>query len=139
MKKLGIVVVSTLSVLTLTVQAAIAQTADATSPPTTQNPQTAPDNTRSNQEDPSNTNQTADQQANNSTDLDIAKRIRRSIMDDKTLSTYGHNVKIVAVSGAVTLNGVVRNDDEKAAIAAKAASVVGRDRVVNDLKVAPSK
>lgn len=133
------VVASALSALTLTAQAAIAQTAVATSPPTTQNAQTAPDNTKSNKEDPSNTNQTADQQANNSTDLDIAKRIRRSVMDDKTLSTYGHNVKIVSVSGTVTLDGVVRNDDEKAAIAAKAASVVGRDRVINALKVAPSK
>ncbi len=139
MKTPDILVAAALSALTLTVQAAIAQTAVGTSPTTTENTQTAPDNTKSNKVDPSNRNQTADQQANNSTDLDIAKRIRRSVMDDKTLSTYGHNVKIVSASGTVTLNGVVRNDDEKAAIAAKAASVVGRDRVINDLKVAPSK
>jgi hypothetical protein len=138
MKNTSILVVSTLSALTLTVQAASAQTA-AASPPTTRNSQTAPDNTKSNKEDPSNTNQTADQQPNNSTDIDIAKRVRRSVMDDKALSTYGHNVKIVAASGTVTLNGVVRNDGEKAAIAAKAASVVGKDHVVNDLKVAASK
>lgn len=139
MKNPGISVGSALAALALTVQAATAQTAVATSPPTAQNTQTAPDNTRSNKEDASNRNRTADQQANNSTDLDIAKRIRRSVMDDKTLSTYGHNVKIVSAGGTVTLNGVVRNNDEKAAIAAKAASVVGRDRVIDELKVAPSK
>jgi hypothetical protein len=139
MKELGRLVVSTLSALTLTVQAATAQTGADTSPSTSRNPSTAPDNTKSNRQNPPNTDQTADQQTNNSTDLDVAKRIRRSVTEDKNLSTYGHNVKIVAVSGHVTLNGVVRSDDEKAAIAAKAASVVGKEHVVNDLKVAPSK
>jgi hypothetical protein len=33
-------------------------------------------------------------------------------MADKSLSTYGHNVKIVAVKGQVTLNGAVRSDVE---------------------------
>jgi hypothetical protein len=36
---------------------------------------------------------TADQQKNNNADRDMAKRIRQSIVEDKTLSTYGHNVE----------------------------------------------
>jgi len=99
----------------------------------------APDNTKSNREDPSNMNQTADRQPNNTTDMDVTRRIRSSVIADKNLSTYGHNVKIVTANGTVTLNGVVRSDDEKAEIGSKAASVVGKDHVVNELKVTEAK
>jgi hyperosmotically inducible periplasmic protein len=58
-------------------------------------------------------------------------------MADKALSTYAHNVKIVTVSGTVTLNGVVRDDREKDEIVAKAQAVASS--VVNDLTVAPPK
>jgi len=97
-----------------------------------------PDNTKSNK-DPSNRNQTADKQLNNSTDLDFTRRIRRDVTADKNLSAYGHNVKIVSANGTVTLNGVVPTDAEKAEIGMKAASVVGKDHVVNEIKVAPAK
>jgi hyperosmotically inducible protein len=96
----------------------------------------APDNTKSNKQ-ASNRSQTADRQTNNATDLELAKRIRTEVMADKTLSTYAHNVKIVAVDGTVTLNGVVRSADEKARIGETSASVAGAEHVVNDLKVAP--
>ncbi len=98
----------------------------------------APDNTKSNKQNPSNMNQTADNQTNNSADMDITRRIRRSVTSDQNLSTYGHNVKIVSANGTVTLNGVVRTDAEKAEIGMKAASVVGKDHVANEIKVAPA-
>jgi hyperosmotically inducible periplasmic protein len=97
------------------------------------------DNTESNRQDPTNRDQTADKQLNNSTDLDFTRRIRRDVTADKNLSIYGHNVKIVSANGTVTLNGVVRTDAEKAEIGMKAASVVGKDHVVNEIKVAPAK
>jgi hyperosmotically inducible periplasmic protein len=97
----------------------------------------APDNTKSNKQDVSNRSQTADRQTNNATDVELVRRIRKEVMADKTLSTYAHNVKIVAVDGTVTLNGVVRSADEKARIGETSASVAGADHVVNDLKVAP--
>ena len=97
------------------------------------------DNTKSNARDSSNKVATADQQTNDSSDLQITKQIRRSLLDDKSLSTYAHNAKIVTVNGTVTLNGVVRSDDEKEAIAGKASQVVGSGRVINDLKVEPKK
>jgi hyperosmotically inducible periplasmic protein len=95
------------------------------------------DNTKSNKLDPSNTAATADAQKDNAGDRTITQRIRKSLVTDKSLSTYAHNVKIVSVNGTVTLNGVVRSDDEKSAIEAKAVSVAGPGHVVNDLKVAP--
>jgi osmotically-inducible protein OsmY len=95
------------------------------------------DNTKSNKLDPSNTAATADAQKDNAGDRTITQRIRKSLVTDKSLSTYAHNVKIVSVNGTVTLNGVVRSEDEKNAIEAKAVSVAGQGHVVNDLKVAP--
>jgi hyperosmotically inducible protein len=99
----------------------------------------APDNTRSNKTDSSNRNVSADKQSNSATDLDLAKRIRQSVMADTSLSTYAHNVKIVAVDGTVTLNGVVTSADEKMQIGKKAAAIAGQQHVVDELKVAPTK
>jgi len=128
-------------VLLLGGQLAVAQTSptDAGSAMQSANKTAAPDNTKSNREDPSNMNQTADRQPNNTTDMDVTRRIRSSVIADKNLSTYGHNVKIVTANGTVTLNGVVRSDDEKTEIGSKAASVVGKDHVVNELKVTEAK
>jgi hyperosmotically inducible periplasmic protein len=99
----------------------------------------APDNAKSNKVDASNTTGTADAQSNSAMDIDLTKRIRQSVMGDKSLSTYAHNIKIVTVNGSVTLNGVVRSTDEKSAVEMMAANIAGRDRVTSDLKVAPSK
>jgi hyperosmotically inducible protein len=99
----------------------------------------APDNTNSNKVDPSNSAATADAQTNKSSDIDLTKRIRKSVIADKALSTYAHNIKIVSVDGRVTLNGVVRSEQEKSALEMKAAAIAGKDNVINDLKVAPNK
>src|SRR5437763_150777 len=99
----------------------------------------APDNTGRNKEDASNRATTADMQKNDAADLELVKRIRSSVIADKNLSTYGHNVKIVAANGTVTLNGVVRSADEKSQVGAKAAAIAGQEHVVNDLKVQPQK
>jgi hyperosmotically inducible protein len=101
--------------------------------------QVAADNTKSNKVDPSNHTAVADRQQNDATDLELTKRIRQSVMEDKGLSTYAHNVKIVAVNGTVTLNGVVNSVDEKRQIGQKAMAIAGAGRVVDELKVTPSK
>jgi len=98
-----------------------------------------PDNTKTNKRDREKTSPTADRQKMNATDRDLAKRIRASIMDDKQLSTYAHNVKIVAQDGKVTLKGPVRSEEEKSAIEAKATDVAGAGNVINQLEVAPPK
>jgi hyperosmotically inducible protein len=97
------------------------------------------DNTKTNRDYSSNTAVTADAQKEDTMDRTITQNIRKSVVADKSLSTYAHNVKIVTVNGTVTLNGVVRSDQEKTSVAEKAASVVGQARVVNDLKVTPPK
>ena len=101
-------------------------------------PQTPPDNTKVNQRDKDKTEPTADQQKENQSDRDIAQQIRKSVMKDKSLSTYAHNVKIIAQNGMVTLKGPVTSDDEKKSIETKAAAVVGQDKVTNELEVKPT-
>src|SRR5487761_71739 len=93
--------------------------------------QTLPDNTKKNQ----NAGVTASQQKNNSSDMRITRRIRRLIMNDKNLSTYAHNVKIITRNGHVTLRGPVDSLKEKEVIAAKAAEVAGRGHVSDDIRV----
>ena len=95
----------------------------------------APDNTRQNKVDPIDKTASADAQMNNKTDLALTKQIRMSVMADKSLSSYAHNVKIVAVNGNVTLNGVVHTQEEKDAVEAKAQAAVKNGSVVNNLKV----
>ena len=59
-------------------------------------------------------------------------------MKDKALSTYAHNVKVIAQDGQVTLKGPVRSDDEKRAVEAKATEVAGAGHVTNEMSVAPA-
>jgi osmotically-inducible protein OsmY len=95
-----------------------------------------PDNTKVNRQDRDANQPTADQQKNNTSDLDLTKNIRRSIVEDKSLSTDAHNVKIISQNGTVTLKGPVKSEAEKSAIVSKAVSVAGgADKVVNQMSV----
>jgi len=78
---------------------------------------------------------TADQQKMNPADEELTRRIRRSVMDDETLSMYAHNVKIISRDGVVTLKGAVRTEKEKETVAAKARAIAGSDRVSDELTV----
>jgi hyperosmotically inducible protein len=98
---------------------------------------TQPDNTKVNQRDRNANEPTADQQKSNRSDRDITQQVRKAIMEDKSLSTYAHNVKIITQNGMVTLKGPVRSEDEKKAIEAKAAEVAGGDKVTNEMDIKP--
>ena len=111
--------------------------ASAQEPSTQQAAPPAPDNTKVNERDRSPNEPTADQQKDNRSDRDITQQIRQSIMKDKSLSTYAHNVKIVTQNGQVTLKGPVRSEDEKNAIEAKAAQVAGDGKVTSELNIKP--
>ena len=115
--------------LTLVQTVAKAQDSSAESP--------AADNTKVNQRDKNKSEPTADQQKENRPDRELARQIRRSLVQDKSLSTYAHNVKIIAQNGMVTLKGPVRSDEEKTAVEAKAAEVAGADKVTSQLEVKP--
>jgi hyperosmotically inducible protein len=95
-----------------------------------------PDNTKVNKRDRSADAVTADQQKMNAADQALTKKIRRSIMADKSLSTYAHNVKIISQNGTVTLKGPVKSDDEKKVVMAKAVAVAGSaDKVTDEISV----
>ncbi len=93
----------------------------------------APDNSKTNQQDRGSA--TADQQGENQGDRDLARKIRKSIMDDKNLSTYARNVKVIVRNGTVMLKGPVRTDDEKSAIEAKAVEIAGAANVKSEITV----
>ena len=104
-----------------------------------QTPQTPPDNTKVNTRDRAKGAVTADQQKENAGDRELTQKIRKSLMADKSLSTYAHNVKVVAQGGQVTLKGPVRTEDEKRNVEAKAVEVAGTGHVVNEISIAPAK
>jgi hyperosmotically inducible protein len=95
------------------------------------------DNSKVNQRDRNANEPTADQQKSNRSDQDTTQQIRKAIMEDKSLSTYAHNVKVITQNGMVTLKGPVRSDEEKRAIEAKAAEIAGGDKVTNEMDVKP--
>jgi hyperosmotically inducible protein len=93
---------------------------------------TSPDNSANNKAQVT----TADQQSEVTSDRILTQTIRKSIIADKSLSTYAHNVKIVTRDGAVTLKGPVHTDEEKQNIGAIAAQAAGgMDKVTNQLTV----
>ena len=98
-----------------------------------------PDNTKKNERDRATGAVTADQQKGNPSDRELARKIRKSVYDDKTLSTYAHNVKIIVRDGAVTLRGPVRSEAEKDDIGKKAVAVAGAAKVTNEIEIAPEK
>ena len=57
--------------------------------------------------------------------------------NDKSLSTYAHNVKVITQNGQVTLKGPVRSDEEKRAIEAKAIAIAGENKVTSELDIKP--
>jgi hyperosmotically inducible periplasmic protein len=98
--------------------------------------QTPADNTKINQRDRDKTEPTADQQKENKSDRELAREVRRTLVTDKSLSPYAHNVKVIAQNGFITLKGPVRSNQEKQAVEAKAAEAAGgADRVKSEIEV----
>ena len=62
--------------------------------------------------------ETADQQSEATSDR-MLTRIRQALIADKSLSTFGHNVKIITKDGSVTLKGPVQSQEEKQSIASR--------------------
>lgn len=98
--------------------------------------QPSADNTQVNQRDRNQGQATADQQKDNAHDRELARQIRSALVKDKSLSTYAHNVKIVAQGRQVTLKGPVRSVEEKRAVETKALEVAGEGNVVSQLEIA---
>ncbi len=78
---------------------------------------------------------TADDQAMNASDMEITRKIRQQIMQNKTMSLGAQNVKIISQSGKVTLKGQVATPEEKTLVGELAENVVGAPNVVNDTTI----
>jgi hyperosmotically inducible periplasmic protein len=100
---------------------------------------TPPDNTKVNKRDQDQSRPTAGQQKENPPDREITRQIRRSITQDKDLSTYARNVKIITQNGNVTLRGPVRSEEEKKTIEAKANEVAGAGHVKSEIQITTAK
>jgi hyperosmotically inducible protein len=98
---------------------------------------TRADNTGINDRDRNERQRTADNADVDKSDVEIMADIRKRVVDDDSLSTNGHNVKIIAEDGRVILKGPVDSATEKARIEDLANEVVGRKNVVNQIEVAP--
>lgn len=95
------------------------------------------DNTGINKRDTSPKKLTADQQSQTKEDREITQKIRQAVVDDKSLSTYAHNVKIITVDGMVTLKGPVRSEEEKRTIEEKAGQIAGKHKIKSEIEIAP--
>ena len=76
-----------------------------------------------------------DQSKGSEEDVELTRRIRQSLMADKTLSMNAHNIKIVTLHGKATLRGPVETHDERRRILNMATLVVGLNNVINLLEV----
>lgn len=102
-------------------------------------PKPKADDSRVNQRDQKQGEATAGQQKRTAGDRDLAAKIRRSLMADKSLSLYAHNVKIISQNGIVTLKGPVRTDLELQTILANTVEITGNlNKIVNEMAVAPT-
>lgn len=99
-------------------------------------PGTVPaDNTGKNARDTDRSITPLDQSKGTKADVEITRKIRDQITSTDGISTNGKNVKIITLSGVVTLRGPVESQSEKDAIAKVAMQTAGVTRVDNALEV----
>jgi osmotically-inducible protein OsmY len=93
------------------------------------------DNTGRNARDAEGNTLTPMDQGESEADRTITQQIRKSVVDNDSLSTNAKNVKIITQNGVVTLRGPVKSPEEKAAIANAAQKAAGVKRVDNQLEI----
>ena len=75
-------------------------------------------------------------QANDQDAIEVTAGIRRAVLDDSSLSTSAHNIKIVTNGNVVTLRGPVASADEKQRIESLAVKAATGKQVRNELSIA---
>lgn len=68
-------------------------------------------------------------------DRDMTAKIRKSIMDDTSLSAAAHSVRVRTKSGKVTLSGTVNSEQEKETVVSKAKEIAGEANVTDNITV----
>ncbi|MFZ6656451.1 BON domain-containing protein [Undibacterium sp. TJN19] len=93
------------------------------------------DNTAINHRDKYAANKTPEDQFNSPEDRNLLAAVRRSVIDDKSLSMMAHNIKIMVDAGKVTLRGPVKTADEKLKVEKIVQAVKGVSSINNSLDV----
>ena len=114
----------------LTVAAVSAQTVDSA----TQHE--AADNTKANASDRNTDAKTPLDQSNDQDAIETSAGIRRAVLEDSSLSTSAHNIKIVTNGNVVTLRGPVASADEKKRVESLAVKAATGKQVRNELSIA---
>lgn len=95
------------------------------------------DNTAQNVGDDRSEARTPMDQSNSEQALAVTSEIRRTIVNDDSLSTYARNIKIITdETGAVTLRGPVRTAYERKKIEDLTKQIAGVARVQSEITVA---
>ena len=68
-------------------------------------------------------------------DSQMAAKVRQALMDDQTVGTTAHNVRVTSHNGTVTLKGKVNSEEEKEAIVSKAHQVAGDSNIKDEITV----
>jgi len=97
------------------------------------------DNTDRNKQDQDGKTKTPMDQSNAPEDIKLVAKIRKMVVDDKSLSATAKNCKIITNSGRVTLRGPVNTAEEKSIVEAHAVMSAGKDKVESHLEVKASK
>jgi hyperosmotically inducible protein len=113
----------------LTITAVNAQTPDSAT-------QHKADNTKANAADRNTDAKTPTDQSNDRDSIDVTAGIRRAVLDDKSLSTSAHNIKIVTEGDVVTLRGPVASADERKRVEALATQAAAGKQVRNETSIA---
>ena len=93
-------------------------------------------NTKANKTDRNTDAKTPTDQANDQEAIDVTASIRRAVLDDRSLSTSAHNIKIITDGDVVTLRGAVASPDEKKRIESLAVKSAAGKQVRNEISIA---
>lgn len=93
-------------------------------------------NTKANAADRNTDAKTPLDQANDQESIDVTASIRRAVLQDKSLSTSAHNVKIVTDGNVVTLRGPVASAEEKKRVESLAVKAATGKQVRNEISIA---
>lgn len=96
---------------------------------------TEPDNTAVNKRDQKDQEVTAEKHGTSKKDIQISSQLRQAIMNDKELSLYAQNIKIITVNSEVTLKGPVKSAKEQELLVNKAKSISGVSHVIDKTEV----
>jgi len=75
------------------------------------------------------------QTGSQTSDSQMAAKVRQALMDDQSVGTTAHNVRVTSHNGTVTLKGKVNSEQEKDAIMTKAKEVAGDSNIKDEITV----